>query len=239
MLSTFRHQMLGSTNRISRIALLAVILATLGLAAATTTAQAAEETDDEKMLYFIGINVARQLGTLHLSEDEIEVVIKGISETIGGKGEELAPEIYGPKLQEFHEARLKIGLKIETKKSAQYLDEMAGKQGADIKLSGLIITHLTEGSGATPGATDKARVHYRGTLRDGGVFDQSLPDQPVEFPLNGVIPCWTEGLGLMKVGGKAQLVCPADIAYGAQGRPPVIPPGAALTFEIELLGIVE
>ena len=232
-----RRWTLGSTNRIAGFALLAAALTALG--PATAAAVDAEDAVDEKTLYFIGINIVRSLGTLHLSDEEMAGVLRGFSETVSGKGEELDPEIYALKLQELHEARLKIGLKMEIEKSTQYLEEMAGRKGVDIKPSGLLITHLTEGTGKSPKATDKARVNYRGTLRNGGVFDQSLPGQPVEFPLSGVIPCWTEGLGLMKVGGKAQLVCPAEIAYGAQGRPPVIPPGAALTFEVELLEIVE
>ena len=87
-------------------------------------------------------------------------------------------------------------------------------------------------------ATDSVRVHYVGTLVDGKEFDSSVKrGQPAEFPLNQVIPCWTEGLQRMRVGGKARLVCPSSIAYGAQGRPPVIPGGATLVFEVELLGI--
>ena len=93
--------------------------------------------------------------------------------------------------------------------------------------------------GASPGATDKVRVHYHGTLRDGSVFDSSVDrGQPAEFPLNRVIKCWTEGVAMMKVGGKSRLICPAAIAYGEQGRPG-IPGGAALTFEVELLEIVQ
>jgi FKBP-type peptidyl-prolyl cis-trans isomerase FkpA len=82
------------------------------------------------------------------------------------------------------------------------------------------------------------KVHYRGTLVDGTEFDSSYKrNEPAEFPLNQVIPCWTEGVQKMKVGGKSQLVCPASIAYGDRGSPPVIPAGATLIFEIELLGI--
>ena len=96
---------------------------------------------------------------------------------------------------------------------------------------------LTAGTGPSPKATDKVRVNYRGTLTNGTEFDSSYKrNAPAEFPLNGVIPCWTEGVQRMKVGGKSKLVCPSDIAYGDQGRPS-IPPGATLVFEIELLGI--
>ena len=95
-----------------------------------------------------------------------------------------------------------------------------------------------EGSGAQPRATDVVSVHYHGTLEDGSVFDSSVDrGQPAAFPLNRVIPCWTEGVQLIKVGGKARLVCPAEIAYGARGSPPTIPPDATLVFEVELLEI--
>jgi FKBP-type peptidyl-prolyl cis-trans isomerase FkpA len=107
--------------------------------------------------------------------------------------------------------------------------------------SGLIYRSLKDGSGATPAATDVVRVHYRGTFPDGREFDSSIArGQPAEFPLNRVIKCWTEGVQLMKVGGKAQLVCPPAIAYGERGTPGgPIPANATLHFEIELLGIVK
>jgi FKBP-type peptidyl-prolyl cis-trans isomerase FkpA len=107
--------------------------------------------------------------------------------------------------------------------------------------SGLIYRSLKDGSGATPVATDVVRVHYRGTFPDGREFDSSIArGQPAEFPLNRVIKCWTEGVQLMKVGGKAQLVCPPAIAYGDRGTPGgPIPPNATLHFEIELLGVVK
>ena len=100
------------------------------------------------------------------------------------------------------------------------------------------VDHITEGTGASPTATSKVKVHYHGTFEDGRVFDSSVErGQPATFPLNRVIKCWTEGLQMMKVGGKAKLVCPADIAYGAAGRPPKIPANATLYFEVELLAI--
>jgi FKBP-type peptidyl-prolyl cis-trans isomerase len=104
--------------------------------------------------------------------------------------------------------------------------------------SGLEITTLEEGSGASPKARDQVVVHYHGTFEDGKVFDSSVErGEPATFPLNRVIRCWTEGLQLMKVGGKARLVCPPEIAYGMRGKPPRIPPNATLTFEVELLEI--
>lgn len=108
-----------------------------------------------------------------------------------------------------------------------------------LSASGLIYQSLQEGSGASPSATDTVRVHYRGTLADGGKeFDSSYArGEPAEFPLNRVIPCWTEGVQKMKVGGKARLTCPPAIAYGARGAGGVIPPNATLNFEIELLAV--
>ena len=104
--------------------------------------------------------------------------------------------------------------------------------------SGLIYQSLKEGSGASPAASDTVRVHYRGTLADGREFDSSYKrNEPTEFPLNRVIPCWTEGVQLMKPGGKARLTCPPAIAYGDRGAGGVIPPNATLQFEIELLSV--
>jgi FKBP-type peptidyl-prolyl cis-trans isomerase FkpA len=118
-----------------------------------------------------------------------------------------------------------------------FQDKAAAEPGAQKTASGLIYRVVTAGTGASPKATDTVKVHYRGTLVNGKQFDSSYGGPPAEFPLNGVIPCWTEGVQMMKVGGKSHLVCPANIAYGERGAPPDIPGGATLVFEIELLGI--
>jgi FKBP-type peptidyl-prolyl cis-trans isomerase FkpA len=122
--------------------------------------------------------------------------------------------------------------------SKAWLDKAAAEPGAVKTASGLIYRELRPGNGALPKATDVVTVNYRGTLVDGTEFDSSYKrNEPASFPLNQVIPCWTEGLQRMKEGGKAQLVCPANIGYGERGSPPVIPPGATLIFEVELLKI--
>lgn len=111
--------------------------------------------------------------------------------------------------------------------------------GSDVAASSeLEITHLREGSGPSPSASDVVQVHYHGTFPDGRVFDSSVQrGEPASFPLNRVIPCWTQGVQQMKVGGKAKLVCPPALAYGEAGAPPTIPPNATLVFEVELLAI--
>jgi FKBP-type peptidyl-prolyl cis-trans isomerase FkpA len=122
--------------------------------------------------------------------------------------------------------------------SAAFLDKAAAEPGAIKTASGLVYRQIRPGSGPSPRASDVVTVNYRGTLTDGTEFDSSYKgDQPAQFPLNQVIPCWTEGVQKMKVGGKSQLVCPPDIAYGERGSPPVIPGGSTLIFEIELVGI--
>ncbi|OYU43707.1 MAG: peptidylprolyl isomerase [Burkholderiales bacterium PBB4] len=104
-------------------------------------------------------------------------------------------------------------------------------------ISGVKIVHTTVGTGAMPTAVDRVKVHYRGTLPNGTEFDSSYKEGPATFPLNKVIRCWTQALQHMKVGGKATLSCPAELAYGSKGAGDVIPPNTALTFDVELLGI--
>ncbi len=116
----------------------------------------------------------------------------------------------------------------------------AAAPGAKTTLpGGIVYESLREGSGESPKAYDTVRVHYRGTFPDGREFDSSYKEgKPAEFPLNRVIKCWTEGVQLMKPGGKARLVCPPGVAYGERGAGGVIPPNATLNFEVELISIV-
>ena len=119
------------------------------------------------------------------------------------------------------------------------LQASAKEAGAVVTASGLVYKSLKDGTGASPKASDTVKVNYRGTFPDGKEFDSSYKrNQAIEFPLGGVIACWTEGVQRMKVGGIAKLTCPASIAYGARGAGGgVIPPNATLLFEVELLGI--
>jgi len=121
---------------------------------------------------------------------------------------------------------------------ADFLAKAAKEKGATKTPSGLVYLSLKDGAGEKPSASDSVKVNYKGTFTDGKVFDASeTHGGPATFPLNQVIPCWTEGVGMMKVGGKARLVCPPAIAYGERGAPGAIPPNSTLVFEVELLAI--
>ena len=136
------------------------------------------------------------------------------------------------------EARVQAAAQKQKDLSKPYLENAAREKGAEKTASGLIYQQIKAGTGAQPKASDIVKVHYSGTLINGKEFDSSIKrGQPAEFPLGQVMPCWTEGVGKMKVGGKAKLVCPSDIGYGDQGRPPIIPGGATLVFEVELLDV--
>ena len=221
------------SSRSSRcIGLCALLVAVL--LAAPVQAQPDLETDDEKVIYFIGILTARQLSMLNLSDEEVDIVVRGIRDAAGGTAMQINPEEFGPKLRMFQQERAKLTFGVEQKKSAAYLSEQKSESGATVTESGLIYTETEAGSGAQPELSSTVSVTYEGRLRDGTIFDGGTS----EFPLDGVIKCWGEGVARMKVGGKAKLVCPSEIAYGERGAPPVIPPGAALTFDVELLEIV-
>ena len=125
-----------------------------------------------------------------------------------------------------------------TDKPDAALTAAAKEPGAKVTASGLVIRTVKAGTGAQPTATSTVKVHYKGTFPDGKEFDSSYKrGEPIEFPLNGVIKCWTEGVAMMKTGGTAKLTCPSSIAYGARGAGGVIPPNATLVFEVELLGV--
>ena len=215
----------------------AALAAALVLSAGGATA-ADPKTDDDKTLYALGLLMARDLATLNLSAEEAGMVASGLTAGATGADPAVDLETYGPMIQGFAQARIAAGATAEKEASADFVKKMADTKGAETTDSGLVYIELTEGSGPSPAATDTVRVHYHGTLRDGTVFDSSVDrGEPISFALNGVIPCWTEGVQKMKVGGKSRLICPSDIAYGDRGAGGDIKPGAALNFEVELLGI--
>jgi FKBP-type peptidyl-prolyl cis-trans isomerase FkpA len=216
------------------------MVAVLFAALAARAAEVSLKSDEEKTLYTLGLVMSQNLGPFHLNARELEFVKAGLDDGVLGKDTRVDVQTFGPKIDAYMKGRLAAGAADEKKASGAFLAKAAGEQGAEKTSSGLVFKETKAGSGGSPKASDTVKVHYTGKLTDGTVFDSSVQrGEPVSFPLNGVIPCWTEGVQKMKVGGKATLVCPSDIAYGDQGRPPQIKPGATLVFDVELLEIVK
>ncbi len=216
---------------------IAAVALTAGLCAAQGQKAMSE---DQKVLYSLGAAVAQNLGPFRLTPAEIPFVISGLNDQLQGKKLQADLDAYSPKIQELARSRQASAAEAEKKAGAAYAASAVKEKGAVKTSSGLVYIPMKPGKGASPKASDTVKVHYHGTLTDGTVFDSSVKrGTPAEFPLDRVIPCWTEGVQKMKVGGKAKLVCPSSIAYGDQGRPPVIPGGATLVFEVELLDIVQ
>jgi FKBP-type peptidyl-prolyl cis-trans isomerase FkpA len=213
------------------------VLITFGLFAAAVSAQPALESEEQKTLYALGQAVGTQLEGFELTAADVAIVSAGLSDAVLGRQSKVDMETYGPKIQALAQERASAGAAAEKQASAAFVEQLAKEPGAQRSASGMVFIPVTAGTGASPTAEDTVRVHYHGTLRDGSVFDSSVQrNEPISFPLAGVIPCWTEGVQKMKVGGKAKLVCPSDTAYGDGGSGP-IPGGAALVFEVELLAI--
>jgi FKBP-type peptidyl-prolyl cis-trans isomerase FkpA len=196
-------------------------------------------TEEQKAFYALGLTLGRNISVFDMTPEELEYVKAGLEAQLKGDKPAVDLQEFGPKLGELARKRSEARAAKEKEKGKPFLDTAAKEQGAERLESGMVYRSLQEGSGATPTATDMVKVHYKGTLLDGKEFDSSYArNEPAQFPLNGVIPCWTQGVQKMKVGGKAKLVCPPDLAYGDRGTPN-IPGGSTLVFEVELLEIMK
>lgn len=223
-----------------RTTMLALTIA-LGLGATAVSATAADPTtEDQKTLYALGLAMSQNLGGFALTEAEFEFVKAGLSDGILKRQQKVDLQTYGPKIQQLKQARMAAGAGAEKKAGAAFLAKAASEPGATKGETGYVIKTIKPGTGASPKASDSVKVHYHGTLIDGTVFDSSVQrNEPATFPLGNVIPCWTQAVQTMKVGGKSRLVCPSDLAYGDRGAPPQIKPGATLVFDVELIEIVK
>jgi len=224
---------------IKKISLISICLAVLPAASFAETGNPLK-TESQKMFYTLGVILGRNadLGRFSLTRSEVRLVVEGFSDAAEGHKIKVNPNAYIAKLNDFARARQKAQIAADQASGAAYLAKARKEKGAQISPSGLIYTPIKEGTGAQPKATDMVTVNYTGRLTNGKIFDSSSRHGgPATFPLGNVIRCWTEGLQKMKVGGKAKLVCPSDIAYGDQGSPPVIPPKATLVFDVQLLAV--
>ena len=205
---------------------------------ASAGAAGAPQTEEQKTFYALGRAMGRSVQVFELAPDELEFVKQGLADQATNKPSDISIETYGPKIQELARTRSTKRAEKEKVAGAAFLEKAAKEPGAEKLPSGVVVKVTEPGTGASPAATDTVKVHYEGTLENGTVFDSSKKrGQPATFALNQVIPCWTEGVQKLKVGGKAVLTCPAAAAYGDRGAPPNIPGGATLKFEVELLGI--
>ena len=195
--------------------------------------------DDQKTLYFLGTAISSKIKQLSFTPEESKFIIMGFSDAMSGKKSKVG-EFDTQKLNEYLGNKQHALVDKEKEKNKPFLEKMSKEKDAQKLPSGVIYIPVKEGSGVSPKATDTVKVHYHGTFPDGKVFDSSIDrGTPATFPLNGVIPCWTEGVQKMKVGGKAKLVCPSDTAYGDQGAGGAIAGGATLVFNVELLEIMK
>jgi FKBP-type peptidyl-prolyl cis-trans isomerase FkpA len=211
----------------------------IGPAGAQTKAPALQ-SEDQKTFYALGLVLSRSLGQFNLTATELELVTAGLADGVLQREPKVDLQAYAQKLQALQTARAQATSAAEKKVGEAFADKAAAEKGATKTTSGLVMTTVKEGTGASPKATDTVKVHYHGTLTDGAVFDSSVQrGEPATFALNQVIPCWTEALQKMKVGGKSRLVCPATLAYGDRGAPPRIKPGSTLVFDVELIDIVK
>lgn len=208
-----------------------------GAPAASPSPSTDAMSDEQKTLYALGAALGHNVVPLKLSDAQLDTLAQGVRDAAKGATLKADPQTYQSQIQQLFQAKQAEAAQAEKARGKAFAETAAKEEGAVTLPSGLVYRTLKPGTGANPKATDIVKVHYTGTFVDGKEFDSSVKrGQPVEFPLGGVIPCWTEGVQRMKVGEKAKLVCPSEIAYGDQGRGPQMPGGATLVFEVELLG---
>ena len=201
------------------------------------------ETEDQKIMYAVGLGLAENsISNLkgQLTVEELDLISKGFKDAMLDKERVVSLQEYGPKLAEALNQRMAKAAEGKKAEGRAYLDKAATEPGAIKTASGLIYQEITPGTGPQPGPTANVRVHYTGSVVGGEVFDSSVQKgQPAEMSLQQAFPGWAEGVQMMKVGGKAKLVIPPELAFGDRGVPQRgIPPGATLIFEVELLAIL-
>lgn len=204
------------------------------------------KTPSERYSYMIGLDIGGSLKGLYTEIDYnallwgIQDVMKEREHLITDSAMMALKQEFNMEMQTKHMAKMKDDGEKNVKNGDSFLAENKSKAGVTTTASGLQYSVIKQGTGPKPKATDAVKVHYRGTLLDGKEFDSSIKrGEPVEFPVSGVIPGWTEALQLMNVGSKYKLVVPPSLAYGERGAGPDIGPNAVLVFEVELLEIVK
>ena len=226
----------------------AMALAALGFSAVSTAVAvervaveppARPAADDDHTLYALGVLISRNLEDFQLTPAEFERVKAGLIDGVNHHATQVDLKSDTPAIQALRQERFAHVMKQKRDENQAFVNAVAALPGATRTGSGLVMIPIHAGKGASPGPNDQVSVNYKGKLIDGTVFDASVPQgQPAQFGLGGVIPCWSEALPLMKVGGKSRIACPSALAYGAHGSPPAIGPDATLDFEVELMNVV-
>jgi FKBP-type peptidyl-prolyl cis-trans isomerase len=196
------------------------------------------ESDQDKAFYALGFRLAEGMAGFGMKPDEVELFMLGIRDFLAEEPARVADTVrYVRMAQDIEKQRSAERTAREREEAARYMDQMAAEAGAVRLESGVVFLGIAEGTGPQPTAASEVTVHYHGTLRTGRVFDSSRDrGETASFPLDRVIPCWTEAIPMIRVGGKAKISCPPDQAYGDR-QAGLIPPGAAITFEVELIGV--
>lgn len=207
-------------------------------------AAASLQTDDQKALYVLGARLGDNISELGLSASELALVTRGLDDAAMGRKLLVDPSLYSAQLQAFARKRLAAHVSVQKREDHPFYEKAKARaqktKGGQVLPSGVLYIPIAKGKGKKPLETDRVTVDYEGKLADGKVFDSSYKrGTPATFPLKGVIPCWTQGVQLMRPGGEAELVCPPAAAYGDQGRPPTIPGGATLDFKVKLIRVAK
>jgi FKBP-type peptidyl-prolyl cis-trans isomerase FkpA len=227
-----------SHARAAGAAILALSLLTHVARSSAAAAPAAAPSDDQ-IFYSLGLLLSQNLATFNLSEHEFQRVLSGFNYGYRHPAKTEDARDLIPLIHQVEHQRELVLIQQQKDAGAAFLAKVAAIRGARKTRSGLVYVNVVQGTGQSPKPTDWVRIRYTGKLVDGTVFDSSFrPGAPTTFPLEGIIPCWREALQYIKVGGKARVVCPSDLAYGDLGRAPLIPQGATLDFQIELLAVM-
>jgi FKBP-type peptidyl-prolyl cis-trans isomerase FkpA len=202
------------------------------------TPDTAAMSEEQQTLYALGAALANNLRELELTAEDKRLVTEGFEDAVAGVPARVDVAGALPRIQGLRERRMTAAIAARREEGAKFVAHALTQPGAQQTASGLVFQTLAAGTGRQPGERDVVTVHYQGRLPSGQIVESSLQrGKPLEFRVNGVIACWREALLMMRVGGKSHVVCPPDLAYGTGGSPPVIPPGATLAFDIELLGV--
>jgi FKBP-type peptidyl-prolyl cis-trans isomerase len=219
------------------------LLLGLGIAVAScnqATQQSASrelETKEDSVSYAYGVAIAQSLQQANVEDLDNELVAQAVKESLDGNAK-IEKEASGTIIRDAQQAAAEKRQAELDEMTAKKVEEFKAMENVEITESGLMIRTIEEGTGVSPAATDTVTVHYTGKLMNGDVFDSSVErGEPATFPLNRVIPGWTEGLQKMKAGGKAELLIPSELAYGPRGAGNAIPPNSTLIFEVELISV--